>query len=205
MLAGIRSALKDKTLHPLEEVRDEHEVFAKYNGGLVEGFAQALTSIDGKVICCDDFSQLGEKLTALVRERQWKHVVAKSGLLERHLGRESKDWVIGAVDGLDLEKVEVGITDCEFLAARTGTIVMSTAQPAGRTFAVYAPVHIVIAQEHQLVDDLGEAIAGMQQRYGANHPSGWYLVSGPSRTGDIEKTLVLGVHGPVEVYVFLVK
>ncbi len=205
VLAGIRSALKDNALHASGEVGDEREVFAKCDIGLAEGFVKAFTAIDGQVMCCDDFLQLGEKLAALLRDRQWRQVVAKSDLLERHVGQAQKDWDADDVDGLDLEAVEAGITDCEFLAARTGTVVMSTAQAAGRAFPVYTPVHIVIAQESQLVADLGEAIAGMQERYGMDFPSGMYLVSGPSRTGDIEKTLVLGVHGPVEVFVFLVK
>ena len=90
------------------------------------------------------------------------------------------------------------------LVARTGTIVMSAAQQSGRTVSVYAPVHICIAYTKQLVYDIKDALQSLKDRYAGNIPSLITFASGPSRTADIEKTLVTGVHGPKEVYLFLV-
>ncbi|MEI8060074.1 MAG: LUD domain-containing protein [Ferruginibacter sp.] len=89
--------------------------------------------------------------------------------------------------------------------ARTGTIVMSTAQQSGRTVSVYAPVHICIAYTNQLVFDIKDALQTLKEKYAGNMPSLITFASGPSRTADIEKTLVTGVHGPKEVYCFLVE
>jgi L-lactate dehydrogenase complex protein LldG len=69
---------------------------------------------------------------------------------------------------------------------------------------VYAPVHICIACTNQLVYDIKEGLQILKDKYAGNLPSLITLASGPSRTADIEKTLVVGVHGPREVYVFLV-
>ena len=82
---------------------------------------------------------------------------------------------------------------------------MSSAQQSGRTVSVYAPVHICIAYTDQLVYDIKNALAQMKEKYKNNMPSLITLATGPSRTADIEKTLVVGVHGPKEVFCFLIE
>jgi L-lactate dehydrogenase complex protein LldG len=104
-----------------------------------------------------------------------------------------------------LADCDVSITGCEWLVARTGTIVMSSAQTSGRTTSVYAPIHICIAFTNQLLYDLKDALQAAKDKYGNNLPSLITFATGPSRTADIEKTLVVGVHGPKEVYLFLVE
>jgi L-lactate dehydrogenase complex protein LldG len=70
---------------------------------------------------------------------------------------------------------------------------------------VYAPVHVCIARASQLVADLKDALQYIKTRHAEKWPSQVTFASGPSRTADIEKTLVTGVHGPKEVYCFLVE
>jgi L-lactate dehydrogenase complex protein LldG len=82
---------------------------------------------------------------------------------------------------------------------------MSAAQQSGRTVSVYAPVHICIAYTSQLVYDIKDALQQLKDKYGARLPSLMTFATGPSRTADIEKTLVVGVHGPKEVFLFLVE
>jgi L-lactate dehydrogenase complex protein LldG len=111
----------------------------------------------------------------------------------------------GRVSYNDLASCDVSVTGCECLVARTGTIVMSSAQESGRTTSVYAPIHICIAYTRQMMYDLKDALAFLNAGYKNNFPSLVTFASGPSRTADIEKTLVTGVHGPKEVYCFLVE
>ena len=75
----------------------------------------------------------------------------------------------------------------------------------GRTASVYAPIHVCIAYTSQLVYDLGDAFKALRQQHGDRFPSLVSFATGPSRTADIEKTLVVGVHGPKQVYLFLVE
>jgi L-lactate dehydrogenase complex protein LldG len=103
-----------------------------------------------------------------------------------------------------LADCDAAITTCEALVARTGSMVLSAAQDSGRTVSVYAPIHICIAYTHQLVFDVKDALQMMKEKYGDKLPSFLSFATGPSRTADIEKTLVVGVHGPKEVYCFLV-
>ncbi|NQU53765.1 MAG: LUD domain-containing protein [Bacteroidetes bacterium] len=101
------------------------------------------------------------------------------------------------------ENIEVGITGCEFLIAQTGSAMVSSAQQGGRQMFVYPPIHIIIASKNQLVDYLDKAYSGIHQKYKNHLPSQITLITGPSRTADIEKTLVLGAHGPRELHVFI--
>ena len=104
-----------------------------------------------------------------------------------------------------LADCDVAITGCDCLVARTGSIVMTAAQKSGRNTSVYAPVHICIAYSNQLVYDVKDALQVVKDKYQQSLPSLITFATGPSRTADIEKTLVVGVHGPKEVYLFLVE
>jgi L-lactate dehydrogenase complex protein LldG len=69
---------------------------------------------------------------------------------------------------------------------------------------VLPPVHLVIAQRDQLLPDLATALVFIRRRYDGQWPSTLSIITGPSRTGDIEKVLVLGAHGPKRLAVFFV-
>ena len=101
------------------------------------------------------------------------------------------------------ENIEVGITGCEFLIAHTGSVMVSSAQKGGRQMFVYPPVHVVLAKKSQIVDYLEQAYSEIQKKYADNFPSQVTIITGPSRTADIEKTLILGAHGPRELHVFI--
>ncbi len=140
------------------------------------------------------------QLKQLIAQQAWAQVFCREKglllLIEEHLK--------GLLIKEDLPEADVSITSCEALIARTGSIMMSSAQESGRTVSVYAPVHICIAFTNQLVYDIRDGIELMTEKYKNKIPSFITLATGPSRTADIEKTLVVGVHGPKDVYVFLV-
>ena len=89
------------------------------------------------------------------------------------------------------------------MIARTGSFLLSSRQFAGRRLGIYPPIHIVVATSSQLLPDIGDGLAFIRKKYGNNLPSMISLVTGASRTADIEKTLILGAHGPRELYLFL--
>jgi L-lactate dehydrogenase complex protein LldG len=103
----------------------------------------------------------------------------------------------------DIVTCDASVTACECLIARTGSIVLSSVN-SGRLTSVYAPVHICIAYTSQLLYDIKDGLMELKKKYGENLPSMISFATGPSRTADIEKTLVVGVHGPREVYLFLI-
>ena len=94
---------------------------------------------------------------------------------------------------------------CEALIARNGSVMVSNQNAAGRRLSIFPHHHIVIARPGQMVLDLKDAFAVLKNKYGSQIPSMISTITGPSRTADIEKTLVLGAHGPKELFVFLVE
>lgn len=104
-----------------------------------------------------------------------------------------------------LEKCSVGITACDALVAQTGSILLTVRSAGGRALSVLPPHHLVVAQINQLVADLPAALEILSARYVGNFPSFATFITGPSRTGDIERILVLGAHGPRMLTVILVQ
>jgi hypothetical protein len=102
----------------------------------------------------------------------------------------------------NVREAELGVTGCDCLIARTGSIAVSTRSAGGRALSVLPPVHLVIARREQIVSDLETAFALWRSRYGQRWPSNLCIITGPSRTSDIEKTLVMGAHGPKRLAVY---
>ncbi|HVV73557.1 MAG TPA: LUD domain-containing protein, partial [Verrucomicrobiae bacterium] len=96
----------------------------------------------------------------------------------------------------DLESCSIGLTECDALVAQTGSVLVTSRSAGGRALSVLPPHHVVLARRAQLVRDLPDAFALLRRKYAANYPSFISFITGPSRTGDIERILVLGAHGP---------
>jgi len=107
----------------------------------------------------------------------------------------------GPYDVNKLEACEVGITECDALIAQTGSVLVTGRSAGGRALSVLPPHHVVLARREQLLPDLPAAFELLQRKYGGNYPSFISLITGPSRTGDIERILVLGAHGPKKLTV----
>jgi L-lactate dehydrogenase complex protein LldG len=99
-------------------------------------------------------------------------------------------------DAVELEKCDAGISQCDALVAQTGSVLVTTRSAGGRALSVLPPHHVVLARRDQLLRDLPAAFAYLRTTYGSDYPSFMSLITGPSRTGDIERILVLGAHGP---------
>jgi len=103
----------------------------------------------------------------------------------------------------DLESCDAALTECEALVAQTGSVLVSAPSAGGRALSVLPPHHVVLARQHQMAPDLGAALERMQEKYKDKFPSFLSFISGPSRTGDIERILVLGAHGPKKLTILL--
>lgn len=98
----------------------------------------------------------------------------------------------------------VAITSCEALVARLGAIMISSKLGSGRKLFVVPTVHIIMAYTSQLVPELKDALTMIKTKYNDQLPSLIASINGPSRTADIEKTLVTPAHGPRDIFVFLI-
>lgn len=100
-----------------------------------------------------------------------------------------------STEGIPREETQVAVTLAESLVAATGSVFVSS-ECGGRGAAVVAPVHIVLASVKQLVPDLDAAFAQLSEQDAVARNSMLLLITGSSRTADIEKILVMGAHGP---------
>lgn len=197
----IRKALSHTTAQPFPQSENAQNIFVPSHQELEVEFAEQFTRLQGKFAYCADASDLAGQLRGLVAHFEWKNIYCQDKTIRAMLGEHG----FNQADYADLSTCDASVTGCEFLVARTGSILMSAAEESGRTTSVYAPVHICIARTSQLVYDIRDALQAIKEKYGNRLPSLITFASGPSRTADIEKTLVTGVHGPKEVYCFLIE
>lgn len=201
MLKRIRQALLEKKENPYPQFEDS-KLFVDEEESLDVTFAREFNAVSGKFIYCDGEIAVVENLIGLVEELGVTKVFAWEKGIQNLLNHYGFPIYSGESN---FEEVEAGITTCEALIARNGSILLSSANHSGRRMSIYPPIHIVFAKASQLVLDIKHAMALIQQKYGTNIPSMITTVTGPSRTADIEKSLVLGAHGPKELYVFLIE
>lgn len=166
--------------------------------------------------CADlkaDFQKLGSRdelktvLTKLRDAEKWQRIASHDGELSNFASGSLGLPVLFTDKGYDvqaLEKCDAGITECDALVAQTGGVVVTSRSTGGRALSVLPPHHVVIARREQLVADLPAAFALLQQRYAPDYPSMISFITGPSRTGDIERILVLGAHGPKKLTILCV-
>ena len=96
---------------------------------------------------------------------------------------------------------DVGISRVQAAIAETGTLLLDSSRERHRLVSLVPPVHIALVDASQIVQTLGEALALLREPDQVSPIV--TLVTGPSRTADIELTLAIGVHGPQELYVVL--
>lgn len=164
----------------------------------------AANSVDLKTefVVCTDESELDAQLKRLATQNNWRKIAIHSGELTDHAQSTLQLETLVVKEGYDaheMEKCDVGITQCDALVAQTGSIVMTTQSAGGRVLSILPPHHVVIARREQLLPDLPSAFELLESKYGANYPSLMGFITGPSRTGDIERILVLG--GPLSLRV----
>jgi len=191
-----------RAVHSVPEEPDfEQSIYHSIDIPLELAFKENLEKINGFVHLFSTEEELFTALKVFLASRKREDIYCNEDEMCNKLGHFGIEFQQSSV----LPKnTEVGITGCEFLIAQTGSVMVSSAQKGGRQMFVYPPVHIVIANKNQLVGYLEEAYFGISEKYIDCFPSQIALITGPSRTADIEKTLVLGAHGPRELRVFLV-
>ncbi|MFL5740916.1 MAG: lactate utilization protein C [Flavisolibacter sp.] len=189
-------ALAHPTPLPFPKAEGSESVFQPLQQDPVVEFAEQFTQLQGKFIFCVDENELREHFNKLCYQNQWTKIFCSEEKWKKLIASNSLHN--------DIASCEASVTSCEFLIARTGSIVLSSVHQ-GRIPSVYAPVHICIATTSQLVYDISDGLNGLKEKYRQFLPSLITFATGPSRTADIEKTLVVGVHGPKEVYCFLIE
>lgn len=191
----VNNAPTRQWLPPVGETWDEQ----------IQLFANNAADLKAEFFLCGSKEEALGKLKELAQESGWKK-----------LGAHGHELVSEAVEALqlpcmltdggyeidELEACDAGITVCEALVAQTGSVLVTNRSCGGRALSVLPPHHIVLARKDQLVPDLTAALRLLQSKYSDSYPTVMSFITGPSRTGDIERILVLGAHGPKRLTIY---
>jgi L-lactate dehydrogenase complex protein LldG len=175
---------------------------------LAKTFADRLTTLRGNCVIVEDL-----RAAAIAVEHELSYaepgsvLLQSDALLERVAGFSSRLRALISGDGAgvsneELARKTVGITRADRLIARSGSIVLRSNHAGGRRLSVLPEHHLVIASEAELVPSFGGWLLEIEKDKSWNYS---VIISGPSRTSDIEKILVLGAHGPRRLSVVIVR
>ena len=167
-------------------------------------FARNAADLKAEFLLLNSPAEARQAIADLGTQGKWQRVASHTGdltnavcpALNLPLLRTDRTY-----DVHELEACDAGISECDALIAQTGTVLVTNRSAGGRALSVLPPHHVVLARREQLVADLPAAFALLKQRYAPDYPSMISFITGPSRTGDIERILVLGAHGPKKLTV----
>jgi L-lactate dehydrogenase complex protein LldG len=201
ILKKIRNALMSKLENPYQDTSFDDSIYEVSEESLDITFAQEFTKASGKFIYCSNDEEFFQNLQILIKENQWEELFCNEEFILQSIKTEGID-ILHSFD--ELTHCKIGLSSCEALIARLGSILVSSKQSAGRKMNAFPEVHIVYAYTSQLVSDIKDGLKFIQNKYANDLPSMTTVITGPSRTADIEKTLVKGAHGPKELYLFFI-
>jgi L-lactate dehydrogenase complex protein LldG len=176
---------------------------------MAERFTKELTEVQGEVIRCATIEDARRQLAALVRDAQWTSLGAMDQAMVRDVAADLPSdlvaWAPAEWTPQNMAKLSASIIKADVLLADTGSCMIACGTAEDRLLCYLPPACVVIARVDQLVEHLSAAWTSIVPRVADPDARGEFLiVTGPSRTADIEKILILGVHGPKRLVVILV-
>jgi L-lactate utilization protein LutC len=177
----------------------------------LDRLAETVAAAGGQAHLVSDGARAVTVVLRLVHERLARRVLLGGGAFIDSLGLQGALTASGVevlvAARLTAEEgraaffgADVGITGVDFVVAETGTLVLATRPDQPRSASLLPPIHIAVAHRDQVVPDLFDLFGTAPNPV----PACLTLITGPSKTGDIELKLVTGVHGPGELHLVLV-
>jgi L-lactate dehydrogenase complex protein LldG len=214
--------LPDETRAVLARIKDRH---AAEKQKLLDTLIEAAKPINLRVAACQDSHSAATALADLVREKTpewggkksvvaWKHPLIESLNLPEALAEQGVPVFFADLQKTDAENLRrriidsyIGITSADFCLADTATLVMRTRPGQARSVSLVPSIHAAVIELSQVIVDLKELYALLKwdpQQSKEGLTNCMTFISGPSKTADIEATMVHGAHGPREVHVFVI-
>jgi L-lactate dehydrogenase complex protein LldG len=151
----------------------------------VAQFTTALEKLAGQVYCVSSGAEARECIGKIAAGRS---------VYSTH--------ALAASTASDVATADVGVTGAAYALADTGSVVVLSSQEA-RLASLLPPVHIAVLRREQILNGLDELLSILPRPADSN--ASMVVITGPSRTADIEQILVRGVHGPGELHVVLIE
>ena len=187
ILGDVRNAIIEKQEALIQDVdqRTDTWIPIKEEDGTAITFVQNFKDQGGIFVYLEDEDEFAECLRQLAPENAWEPLWCTSPTMQKMLERNGIAYTTDSAR--EPKQKLVSITDCECLVAQTGSIVL-----------------LVTANTNQIVNGMKDAFIKLKGKYGNSNPSQLAIITGPSRTSDIEQTQIIGAHGTRQVAVFLI-
>ena len=174
----------------------------------VETFRALLERVGGQCVVAEGEGEAARALRAIVEELGGAGVALSDSPLVRRLAESLPEGLDLLEDPSDraalLHRAGVGVTAAQWGIAETGTLVLESDRERHRLVSLLPPLHVAILPAERILGTLGEALEKIGRAGSGGPASALTWITGPSRTADIELTLVIGVHGPRELRVIVV-
>lgn len=220
-LTRVRTAAAAGRAHRVHTDPDVSERAGYVGAGddLPAALVAEMAAVGGKPVLVDDLVAARVALAELLDQYRpqrafcWRHPLlvrlGLDGILdERGIAHFDHDSLVSLDHAAQREKIlaaDIGITSATSAIAETGSLVMMSAPGRERLASLLPPVHIAIVERAQIMPDLFDLFAELKRAGYENLPSNVALITGPSKTGDIEMTLTTGVHGPGKWHVIVMR
>jgi L-lactate dehydrogenase complex protein LldG len=200
ILKRLSEAGLNKSALPYPGITDSKDIFYPAEADLAQQFKDQFTALGGVFYQITSQFELLEQISKHCENIDEERIFCADARLT-HLLR-SAGFNSKLKESLNIPGASLCISACVALIARTGSVLFSSEQAEGRSHGIAPDIQIVVAFKNQLVFNVAEVLEKFTKEV-KNLPSMISLTSGASRTADIEKTLVMGAHGPKELVIFL--
>jgi L-lactate dehydrogenase complex protein LldG len=219
ILNRIRLATAENKTHPvvLPPPPKVWDIQGLSTDEMIKNFQINLEAVKGELILCDHFDQALQKIDELFVAVGAKKIAVLDRSLSRKVAEQlsGKEFIFasdapsheesGTVFPEFLAKQDAGLVSPEYLLADTGSCLFAAPTAFDRLMTYMTPLSVVIAETSMLRENLPAVWPEMKPQLEKTTTGEFVIVTGPSRTADIEKILILGVHGPKRLVVFLTK
>lgn len=222
ILDSIRTSLSiggdSRTLEP-PKIKDQDSGGANLQTPL-DRFIRQCEKTQAEIHPVADIHQAAQSIYALIEEKKvrgvvlWDHPLTRSVMeeIDRDRGVEWLVWNPSKSEDqwsddrgkTRLSDMDLGLTAVDFALADTGSLVLMAAEGHDPLVSLLPPIHVALLEEDQILESIDVLMERVNDSKSLQSRA-FNLISGPSRTGDIELTMSLGVHGPKEVHVILLE
>jgi L-lactate dehydrogenase complex protein LldG len=176
---------------------------------LVTRFAERVAAADAHCTVVRGEADAAQALARILTEARARRVAGSDAPLVQRLLQALPDrFACERLERLSRDALfacDAGVTAAQWGIAATGTLVLESACERSRLLSLVPPIHVALLSARRLCDSLGDALARIRGAHPTLASHAITLITGPSRTSDIELTLVVGVHGPQAVHVLLME
>lgn len=170
---------------------------------MTERFRENLISIGGICTIISDLNEAAKIIETIIEKSNTKRIAISDSDLVTEIGKLlDTNWeIVQNAPVSTLFETDLGITSAQFGIAETGTLVLESSREFHRLTSLVPSVHVCLLRAENIRQTLGETLEILEKDLSRTIT----FITGPSRTSDIELTLAIGVHGPAELHVIIIK